>query len=178
MEQKLTRSRSDRVIAGVCGGLGAYLHLDTTLIRIFFVILFLTSGIGVLLYLLLWILIPNQDETATARFDSDEVGRRAATMSNELRDAVSGPSSRARVWIGAAFILLGALLLIQNLNIVWLRWLNFDFLWPLLLVVAGVVLIWRQSKKNTPPTPAPPPEPRIEQLPPPSADVPSHTTGT
>lgn len=175
MEQKLTRSRSDRVIAGVCGGLGAYLKLDATLLRIFFVVLFLASGVGVLLYLLLWIVIPNQDETASARFDSDEVGRRAATMSGELRDAVSGPSPRARVWIGAAFILLGALLLIQNLNLVWLRWLNFDFLWPLLLVAAGVVLIWRQSEKSSAPTP--PPQAQVEQLPP-SSDVPSQTSGT
>lgn len=175
MEQKLTRSRSDRVIAGVCGGLGAYLKLDVTLLRIFFVVLFLMSGIGVLLYLLLWIVIPNQDETASARFDSDEVGRRAATMSNELRDAVSGPSPRARLWIGAAFILLGALLFIQNLNLVWLRWLNFDFLWPLLLVAAGAVLIWRHTQNASAPTPPPA---RVEQLPPPSSDVPSQTSGT
>jgi phage shock protein PspC (stress-responsive transcriptional regulator) len=58
----LRRSRHDRVIGGVCGGLGRYLGIDPVLLRIAAVILTLTGGLGVLLYLLAFVVIPEQQE--------------------------------------------------------------------------------------------------------------------
>lgn len=59
--KKLYRSKTDKKIAGVCGGLGEYLGVDPTVIRIAFVILALPGGLpGVLPYLLLWLIIPEQ----------------------------------------------------------------------------------------------------------------------
>ena len=57
-QKRLYRSRKDRFIAGVCGGLADYLEWDVSLIRIIFVSLLLTGGSGVLLYLILWLLLP------------------------------------------------------------------------------------------------------------------------
>ena len=57
----LRRSRSDRRIAGVCGGLGTYFGVDSTVIRILFVLLALPGGIpGTLLYLILWVVMPEE----------------------------------------------------------------------------------------------------------------------
>ena len=56
--QKLTRSRRDRRIAGVCGGLAAYSGIDVTIIRILFVVLALAGGPGLLVYLVLWVVLP------------------------------------------------------------------------------------------------------------------------
>ena len=56
--QRLTRSRSDRKIAGVCGGLAEYSGIDATLIRVLFVILALAGGPGLLVYLALWVILP------------------------------------------------------------------------------------------------------------------------
>lgn len=55
------RSKKDRKIAGVCGGLGAYLRMDPTIIRIMFVFLALPGGFpGIIPYVLLWIIIPEE----------------------------------------------------------------------------------------------------------------------
>ncbi|HET7519266.1 MAG TPA: PspC domain-containing protein [Actinomycetes bacterium] len=56
--RKLYRSRSNRQVAGVCGGLAQYFNLDATLIRILFVVLAVLGGSGLLLNVLLWIIVP------------------------------------------------------------------------------------------------------------------------
>ena len=56
--RRLYRSRTDRMIGGVCGGLGEYLAIDPTLIRVLFVLAALFGGHGILLYLILLILVP------------------------------------------------------------------------------------------------------------------------
>ena len=63
MERKLVRSQTDSMLAGVCGGLGEYLNVDPTLVRLFFVILALTGGHGVLLYLILCVIMPPANRT-------------------------------------------------------------------------------------------------------------------
>lgn len=58
--KKLTRSRQDRVIAGVCAGLAQYMNLDPTLVRVGMVLLTVFSGVGALLYLILALVIPEE----------------------------------------------------------------------------------------------------------------------
>ena len=62
--RRLYRSRTDRKLAGVCGGLAQYFHTDTTLIRVLFVVLALLGGPGLVIYLLMWILVPEEPEDA------------------------------------------------------------------------------------------------------------------
>lgn len=56
--RKLMRSESDRMIAGVCAGLGTYLNIDPTIVRLIFVLMFLLGGHGLLVYIILWIVMP------------------------------------------------------------------------------------------------------------------------
>lgn len=66
-ERLLRRSRSDRILGGVCGGIAHYLAIDTLLVRLFFIVIAIAMGSGVVLYLLLWLLIPAESaETAQA----------------------------------------------------------------------------------------------------------------
>ncbi|MBQ0080578.1 MAG: PspC domain-containing protein, partial [Alistipes sp.] len=58
---KITRSRSDRYIAGVCGGLAKNIDADASLVRIIALLLILFGGASILLYLILWIVIPYED---------------------------------------------------------------------------------------------------------------------
>ncbi len=58
--KRLYRSRTDRKLGGVCGGLGAYFNIDPTLFRIIFLILFLGMGQGLVLYIILWLVIPEE----------------------------------------------------------------------------------------------------------------------
>ena len=56
--RRLYRSRTERMLGGVCGGLGVYFTIDPTLIRVLFVVLALASGAGLIAYLLLLIIVP------------------------------------------------------------------------------------------------------------------------
>lgn len=58
--KKLYRSYQDRKIAGVCGGLGKYFNIDPTIVRVIFLVLFICGGSGLLLYLLLWLIVPDE----------------------------------------------------------------------------------------------------------------------
>lgn len=62
MSKKLYRSRTDSMLAGVCGGLGAYFDIDPTLIRVLFVLSTLFSGAGILIYLAMWFIVPEEPE--------------------------------------------------------------------------------------------------------------------
>ncbi|MAT41632.1 MAG: PspC family transcriptional regulator [Anaerolineaceae bacterium] len=55
---KLYRNTNNQMIAGVCSGLGDYLNLDVTIVRLIFVALFFLGGHGLLIYIILWIIMP------------------------------------------------------------------------------------------------------------------------
>jgi phage shock protein C len=58
--RKLYRSKTNRQVAGVCGGLAEYFNLDATLIRVLFVLLAVLGGSGLVLYIAMWIIVPNE----------------------------------------------------------------------------------------------------------------------
>ncbi|MCK9203527.1 MAG: PspC domain-containing protein [Bacteroidales bacterium] len=58
--KRLYRSKTDRMIGGVCGGLGKYFNLDPVLMRLFWVILFFCGGVGFLAYIIAWIIMPEE----------------------------------------------------------------------------------------------------------------------
>lgn len=58
--KKLYRSRQNKMLGGVCAGLGEYFNLDPTLIRLVMIIAVLGAGAGLLAYLVAWVLIPNE----------------------------------------------------------------------------------------------------------------------
>jgi phage shock protein C len=62
--RKLYRSRTDRKLAGVCGGLARYFNADATLVRVLFVVLALLGGPGLVIYLVLWIFVPEEPQGA------------------------------------------------------------------------------------------------------------------
>ncbi len=60
MDKKLTRSTDDKMIAGVAAGIAAYFGIDTTLVRLLFVLFALLGGPGLLVYLILWVVMPQE----------------------------------------------------------------------------------------------------------------------
>lgn len=56
--RKLYRSQTDKMLGGVCGGLGDYFNIDATIVRLIFVLLAFIGGNGVLLYLIMWLIVP------------------------------------------------------------------------------------------------------------------------
>ena len=86
LSQRLYRSRSDRMIAGVCGGIGQYFGVDSTIVRLFTVLATIFSGgVVFILYVVLWIVVP-EDLLAGAETTSQaeaSVGGTGATGASE-----------------------------------------------------------------------------------------------
>jgi phage shock protein C len=66
MEKRLHRSRTEKMIGGVCGGLAEYFEIDPTIVRAAWVVITLMAGVGILLYLILWIVMPLDTPAAPA----------------------------------------------------------------------------------------------------------------
>lgn len=56
--KKLYRSRTNKMLGGVCAGLGDYFGIDPTIIRLLWALFFLMGGAGIIVYILAWIIIP------------------------------------------------------------------------------------------------------------------------
>jgi len=65
--KRLYRSRSKRMLGGVCGGLGEYLKIDPTVMRVIFVILAFFYGASLLIYLIMWVLVPEEPLSAAGQ---------------------------------------------------------------------------------------------------------------
>jgi phage shock protein C len=157
MEKKLYRSQSDRMIAGVCGGLGEYLSTDPVWIRLFFVLLLFATGFGFWVYIIMWIIIPPEGRPATTSGDTvqanvQEMADRARELGQGIQRGLHGDratsdssTTSGTILVGIAFILLGAMLMLNRLNLFW--WLRWDVMWPLLLVLLGGALLFSRTRR-------------------------------
>ena len=95
MGRKFYRSVDDRMLGGVCGGLGHYLGIDPTFIRIIFFILVFSGGAGFWIYILLWFLIPEEDKENPKDF-----GERVRIMGDDFNRSVSNPNPKSGLIVG------------------------------------------------------------------------------
>lgn len=149
---QLYRSRTDQILGGVCGGLAEYLHIDSTIVRLLFVLLGLGSGVGVAVYLILWVVIPYPGagvagSVETRQVGAEELGQRAREIGADLQRNLRQPNEKTVLVIGGGLVLAGVYLLLRNLDLPFMRWLDIDYLWPLALVVIGVALALRYVRK-------------------------------
>ena len=136
--RKLYRSSRESMLGGVCGGLAQYLGADVTLVRIFFVLVALAAGTGLLLYLALWIIVP---------LDGQETAREGGLGTGNRFESSDRPGNRQGGAVtGWLLLAVGMMFLVQNLAGEWLPWLGFGSLWPLLLIFGGGALLVRRAK--------------------------------
>jgi phage shock protein PspC (stress-responsive transcriptional regulator) len=132
-DRKLYRSQENRMIGGVCGGIGEYFEIDPNLIRLILAAITLIGGIGLLLYIASLVIIPNNpDQTATDKTE------------NLIKD-------KSLFW-GSLLIIFGLFLLLRQFGLFY----AFDFwhlpwqsIWALLLIGIGAVLLYRKMKEDT-----------------------------
>ena len=141
METKLFRSRDDRMLGGVCGGLAEFLGIDATLIRLAFFLLLFGGGVGFWVYVVMWVIIPERGVENAGDF-----GDRIRGVGDDFVTAVNRPHPKSGLIIGGGLIILGAVWLLEALGIPWLWWMDFDILWPALLILAGLILIFRWKR--------------------------------
>lgn len=85
MDPQLTRSKTDRMIAGVAGGIAERFGLDPALVRIAWVVSIFFGGFGILLYVVLWIALPSGPAGAPAVRIAEERYARGEISAEELR---------------------------------------------------------------------------------------------
>jgi len=93
--KKLFRDPEDKFLGGVCSGLGHYFGIDTIWMRIIWLILFFGFGIGLLIYILLWILIPNADST-TEKLQMKGEPVNISNIEKKIREEFQDVTSRVK----------------------------------------------------------------------------------
>lgn len=140
MNGRLLRSRRERMIGGVAGGIGQQLGIDPTWVRIAWVILAIaTNGAAILVYLLLLFVIPEEGTDAADLAAPSPDGPRFDPLRPAVRRPINlslEPGSGALV-VGGILVVVGAWALVAQYmpDIPWSR------IWPIGLLVAGLVLV-------------------------------------
>ncbi|HKJ68402.1 MAG TPA: PspC domain-containing protein [bacterium] len=132
--KRLYKSRTDRVIAGVCGGVGEYFEIDPVLIRIIWVVLSLLGGSGIIAYIIGIIIIPEAPETVEAGEDVEE--KKPSRATNQT------------VW-GIILITIGLVVLLSQFDIFryfshrfW--YISWGVIFPVFLIILGAVVLFRR----------------------------------
>jgi len=126
MAKRLYRSRESKVIGGVCGGIGEYFDVDPVLVRIITVILAFGPGVGVMAYIIAWIIIPTRP------------------LGVERVRPESPPTSWHKYLPGLVLMGIGVLLMVHQH---WF-WFGWDEIWPAALIGIGIALIVKRGKSS------------------------------
>lgn len=144
--RKLFRSRKERVIGGVCGGVAEYFNIDPVWVRIAWALAIFVKGLGLVAYALCWILIPERDWSPAEAPSAESPGAGGGPGNEGAGPAAeaAGKSSfmglsdsRPRTIIGIVLIVLGCIFG----AIAFVPFLNEQAFWAMVLIVLGVVLI-------------------------------------
>lgn len=130
-QSRLMRSETDRMIAGVCGGLAAYLGVDPVLVRLAFVILFLASGIGLAIYAILWLVVPTPSRVQPEIRLVDEEYDDPSALKTRFSPAAT---------VGVILILFGAFFLLSQMGGAP------GYIWPVILIGAGLFYLIRRAR--------------------------------
>ncbi len=138
--KKLYRSPNQRILGGVCGGVGEYFDLDPVIVRLVWFVFFLFGGVGLLAYIIGWIIIPLQNHNQMQPPEN-------------ATDKPENPGYNIRLFWGILLILLGIFFFMKEFwylsdvieNIVRFTW---RYLIPVLLISIGIYVIVQGDKKR------------------------------
>lgn len=150
MEKKLYRSREKKVIAGIAGGLGNYLDIDPVIIRIIIVLITIFHGVGILVYIIMWIVIPeapfnlfyNEEINNPSESSGENFTENDSSKMNESLNSLQ--TSNSRIIIGVILIGLGIIFLFDK----FLPFFDFELVFSVGLMALGVALIFNFFNKS------------------------------
>jgi phage shock protein PspC (stress-responsive transcriptional regulator) len=144
MRERLYRSREDRMLFGVAGGMAEWMDLDPAVVRIVWALLILAGGVGLVLYLIAALVIPEAPvvdvagATGPAGVPADAAADgQARWQARQARRAAHRGNGRAGMLFGGILVVLGAWFLLDR----YLPDLDLRWLMPGVLIVVGLVLI-------------------------------------
>ena len=152
MYKKLYRSVTDKMVAGVCGGLAEYFAIDPVIVRLIFVLAVIFGGSGIFAYIILWIIIPQKPflitpfSTNPVSGDSQpsEEEKKSENTQFNMNIVNEKPLNNRSIYAGAFLILLGGIFLLDN----FVPHFHFGDFWPLILIGLGFAIIIN-SRNNT-----------------------------
>lgn len=139
--RQLFRNKQKGRIGGVCAGLGEYFEVDITLIRALFLVALLGFGSGFLMYVILWIVLPERTQNFQ---DESNVNDAYYAPEDNANFAKGGKLKKENVIGGLVLITLGIIFLADE----FIPWISFQKLWPLILISIGIGMLYTNSKKN------------------------------
>lgn len=159
MTERLYRSVREKMLGGVCGGLADYFSVDVTLVRLIVLVATFAGGVGFLAYLAAWVIIP----VNPADQDVHQENQHQENSKRNIEDVVTGMASDVEVAVkgfgrpenqenhenrtkfaGGILVILGAIFLLER---AFPYWFDMSKMWPLLLIVIGLAIIWRGGRK-------------------------------
>jgi phage shock protein C len=149
MRERLYRSRRVRVFGGVAGGIAQYFNIDPIIIRILFIAFTILHGFGLLLYIILWIVVPEEPFELAYSFKPDEhantEGTPDGTTSNTFGDTTvqTKKSSSGRMIAGILLIAIGIIFFADR----FIPSFEFWDIMPIVILIVGALLIWNSLKK-------------------------------
>lgn len=139
-QKRFLRAQEGRVVGGVCQGLAQYIGVDVIWVRIAFVLL-AVNGLGVWIYFLLWLLIPDQAHRELST--ESAVGVNAQDIRQQMLSfGRSVGVDNGAMLVGLVLVLAGGLLLLGH----FFPPINLSMLWPLLLIGFGAVVLLRRQR--------------------------------
>lgn len=150
--KKIYRKTDDCVVAGVCSGIADYFEIDETLVRVIFVLLAIGGGSGILIYLVLWLVIPKKGEEnkkvdwqENVKEFTEDVGKKAKTVAKEIKKEIKvekvNPEKNRGSFLGLFLLLWGGILLVDKIAPTLIEW---DYVWPGILIILGGYLLLRK----------------------------------
>ena len=142
MEKRLYRSRTDRMLGGVCGGIAEYFGVDPTLIRLLAVVLIVAGGAAIIAYIIAWIVIPEEPKNLSIE---EKAEKENVTIPGEKSEE-RRKDVELIAWI---LIFVGLIWFCLNLFSLWLpsRFLV-RLVFPVALVIVGILLLWERKKEE------------------------------
>lgn len=140
--KRLERSRTNRVIAGVCGGLADYFKIDIALMRVLFVVATICGSFGFWMYVILWIVVPEEYALGPGNINENSYDDTIDITPNEVREEKK--SVNGAMIASLILIFIGVMALVDNFTPIAWVWK----LWPVPLIIIGVILLINSTKNN------------------------------
>ena len=142
MTHRLYRSQVDRMLTGVAGGMAEYLRVDPVIVRMLWVVaVFLSSGVGLLVYVALAIVTPTAPKLDAVEAPDDASAQPADGSQPAAPARYVAATNGAALVVGSALIIIGAAALMSQFG-----WFDAWRLWPLILIAIGGLLIFNQRR--------------------------------
>ncbi len=138
MNKRLTKSRKNRMVAGVAAGIAEYTGIDPVLIRLAFVLGAMAGFTGVVIYIVLAIVMPAQDASPEPAQSGDAMDGSVSPPASHTARSRQGRLTGTQV-TGLVVIVFGVMFLMLNLGI--FSWLDWGVIWPVGLIVVGLTLM-------------------------------------